>query len=321
MINVADDGATGVTGPDRRPFGLGPAAIPFTVALLCLIGFGLPMVLVLSSSSAQSWVSTTAEVVEIRTFTSQVPVEEGSQRYEEVTNHHTIVRYDVDGQEFVRTAHISGYRPYAVGEMIMVWYDPADPQEVRTSEPGAATPWILGGLGSGFVLLFGGAGLIMHLRGVAWPRGFLPAAPAVPTSRRSAHPKAGRVVIIVSISATVGLLIAAGIISSLEISRADWVTTQGTVTEVSKRTNDSGGESYAPVVTYTVDGREYVHRSVIHAQNAPEVGSRVPLRHDPDDPARATLVNLTCMSQLLFGIAVAVLVLGCVIRWFLRRGR
>ncbi|MFX4272796.1 DUF3592 domain-containing protein [Propionibacteriaceae bacterium Y1685] len=312
---------TNVAGPDRRPFGLGPAVIPFTVALLCVIGFGLPLVLVLGRSSATAWHSTTAEVVEIRTFTTSVPVEEGSQRRKKVTTHHTIVRYEVDGTEFVRTAHISGSRSYAVGEMIMVWYDPADPQEVRTAEPGSAVPWVLGGLGSGFVVLFGAAGLIMHRKGVAWPRGALPVTPAFVVPQRSTRPRAGRVVIIVSISATMGLLIAAGIIGGLELSRADWVTAQGTVTEVSKRTNDSGGESYAPVVTYTVDGREYVHRSAVHAQNPPEIGSRVQVRHDPDDPARATLVNLTWVAQLLFAIAVAVLIIGIVIRWYLRRGR
>lgn len=162
--------------------GLGPGAIPLGFAVLCLIGFGLPLILVLAIPSAPStvWSPVEAEVVEV-TPREVLKRDPDNRRERKVTEHLVVVRYTVDGVEYERSpGGTSEWRPH-VGQRVTVYYDTSSPRDIsRSSGAGDFVPWLLGSMGLGFVAIFGVTGLVLVRKGVSWrPAGSRPFPAAI----------------------------------------------------------------------------------------------------------------------------------------------
>ena len=187
MTHVPD--ASGPTAAPRSRFGawvvgLGPGAIPLGVALLCLIGFGLPLVLVLANPGPADggWPPTEAEVVKV-TRLSADRTDPDTRRTRKVTEYVAVMRYTVDGVEYERSPGPSEWQ-YRVGDTLTVYYDGTNPEDIRTYPAGKGfVPWLLGGMGAGFVAIFGLIGLFLIRKGVSWPSSRLvrPSRPPMPT--------------------------------------------------------------------------------------------------------------------------------------------
>ena len=99
---------------------------------------------------------------------------------------------------------------------------------------------------------------------------------------------------------------------------ATWKRTQGTVVSITKElhSDDDGSRyMYAPVVRFRAGGEDATFQDAIWTGGpSHEVGARVPLRYDPDDPSQATLegwrpyfVTLTCACMGVVCLLVSLL--------------
>lgn len=109
------------------------------------------------------------------------------------------------------------------------------------------------------------------------------------------------------------LAVAATIVGWNEHRKSDWPVTHGEVVDVVERVStsrDSDGHrrtrtTWAPVVTFNVDGTEYTFTSKVSYGNPPQIGSTVEVRHNPDDPHDADLAGgLVWVVFMLGGMAV-----------------
>lgn len=97
-----------------------------------------------------------------------------------------------------------------------------------------------------------------------------------------------------------------------------WVKTQGTITEVAV-VSSSDGSTYAPVVTYVVDGVSYSVQQSFSSSSRPNLGGTMTVAYNPSSPSEAKVQGGT--SLLLFlglfavvGISIIVSVIVAYIR-------
>lgn len=137
----------------------------------------------------------------------------------------------------------------------------------------------------------------------------------VPVPRRS---PSGVIFLLVGVVTFIGLAVAAVLVGVSEQRKADWPVTDGTVVDVVERQStrrDNDGDrrtstTWAPVVTYTVEGKDYQFTSSTSTSSIPTVGDTVQVRYNPDSPSEAGLAQgLMWVVFMLGGMAVLFLVI------------
>lgn len=136
-------------------------------------------------------------------------------------------------------------------------------------------------------------------------------------------PRAGRV-LLVGVATGVALIIAALCLAGIQLSRLDWVSTDGVVVDVGRGTSSSNGRTsprYTPTVRYEVAGRSYTVKSHSTTSAPIAVGDPYPARYDPARGAAGTAATLWIVAAGLAGMAVLFVALFGGLWWHGRRQR
>ena len=90
-----------------------------------------------------------------------------------------------------------------------------------------------------------------------------------------------------------------------------YVPTTGIVVNYEKRTSSSNDinsdTTYAIIVEYTVEGRNYTVTSSVSSTSPEKIGTEIELRYNPDKPEDAIIVKNSPKMILIIGIAWSVL--------------
>ncbi len=102
------------------------------------------------------------------------------------------------------------------------------------------------------------------------------------------------------------------------------VTATGTIVELREKQDDEGSVTYAPAFTFSLkDGNQQTVVSNVGSNPSPfEVGEKVPVRYEPDDPSDAAINSFgqTWGFSIGFGIAAIVMTLfGLFFRWRVKK--
>jgi len=102
------------------------------------------------------------------------------------------------------------------------------------------------------------------------------------------RPKLGCAFVLLPIGGIILALVGGWYLYSSWTYYSKGVEVQGTVVRLESHSSSDGGDSYSPVFSYTVDGKQYEYESV-NSSNPPsnKVGDVVTLLYNPDNPAKA----------------------------------
>lgn len=107
------------------------------------------------NSQRDAWPRTTAVVVDVSTHTSRDKDGRTSVTYAPV------YEYTVDGRSYRSITNFSSSSRPVLGVSVEIGYDPTNPQVIHRPGELVWVPWMLGGMGTFFLLIFGGIGLGM----------------------------------------------------------------------------------------------------------------------------------------------------------------
>ena len=142
----------------QRLISRGPGAVGIAAGSAIFLPLALAALIVFLVQTATAWPTTQAEVVHVETVEIRVPgdADTGPRHASWFT---VSVTYTVGDREY--RGRLEGVdEQYQPGDSVTVYYDPESPHTIAVSRP-TWVPWLLLGIGLGFLLIVGGIGLAL----------------------------------------------------------------------------------------------------------------------------------------------------------------
>lgn len=131
--------------------------------VMFLVLESVAVVLTVRAVQRSDWPHADGTVVEVSTYVdrgSRRDRKRGSDR--ETTMYTPVVEFTVDGELYRLTSKVSTSNPWTVGDTVDVVHNPENPHEASISGSANWVPWMLGGMGLVFAVVFGGVGWMIR---------------------------------------------------------------------------------------------------------------------------------------------------------------
>lgn len=123
----------------------------------------IAVVLTVRALERSDWPRADGTVVEVSSYVDRdTSRRNGRRRTTETTMYRPVVEFSVNGQQYRFTSKVSTSDPWTVGDTVEVVYNPDNPNDAAITGASGWVPWLLGGLGLVFGLVFGGVGWLIR---------------------------------------------------------------------------------------------------------------------------------------------------------------